>query len=166
VFRQPFPKALPDIAGKGLVATADEYAVRLRRYYDARANWHRVFHRVSGILIILVGAGLPVLTNLDYPGKATIISLAGMVIAVLTGLHSFYRWDQSWILLRNTEGAVTAAYWEWRAGLPESADGTEDEAAEKETTEKTTAFLALLGQIRSQEATTFFENVALPAATK
>jgi hypothetical protein len=55
---------------------------------------------------LLVGAGLPVLTNLDYPGKATVISLAGMVIAVFTGLHAFYRWDQSWILLRNTEGAV------------------------------------------------------------
>jgi hypothetical protein len=160
-FKQPFPKGLPDVNGKGLVAAADEYAVRLRRYYNSRATWHRVFHRVSGILVILAGAGLPVLTNLDYPGKATVISLAGMVIAVLTGLHAFYRWDQSWILLRNTEGAVTAAYWAWCASLPEGGNGTD-----KDTVDKTTAFLALLGQIRSQEATTFFENVALPAATK
>jgi hypothetical protein len=160
-FRQPFPKGLPDINGKGLVAAADEYAVRLRQYYNSRATWHRVFHRASGILIILAGAGLPVLTNLDYPGKATVISLAGMLVAVLTGLHAFYRWDQSWILLRNTEGAVTAAYWAWCASLPKDGDGTD-----KDTVDKTTAFLASLGQIRTQEATTFFENVALPTATK
>ena len=138
-----------------MVMAADEYASRVRSFYDSRATWHRRFHRLSGILLILAGAGLPVLANLDYPGKSTVISLAGMSVAVLTALHTFYRWDQSWILLRNTEGAVTAAYWAWKAGLP--ADGSE-----AETKEKTIAFLGVLAQIRTQEATNFFENVSLP----
>ncbi|WP_237047583.1 hypothetical protein [Lentzea guizhouensis] len=38
-------------------------------------------------------------------------------MAGVTGLRTFYRWDQSWILLRNTEIAVTAAYLEWKLTL-------------------------------------------------
>ncbi|WP_307855312.1 DUF4231 domain-containing protein [Kibdelosporangium banguiense] len=144
------------------MTAADEYAVRLRAYYDSRAGWHRVYHRLSGILIILVGAGLPVLTNLDYPAKATVVSLAGMVIAVLTGLHAFYRWDQSWILLRNTEAAVTAAYWAWRTNLPKNGTNNTD----KQTVELTNAFLGQLAQIRAQEAKTFFENVTPPGTAQ
>jgi hypothetical protein len=158
-FTQPFPTLQADIDCKGLVRAADEYAVRIRAFYHARATWHRVFHRVSGILIILVGAGLPVLTNLDYPGKATVISLAGMAVAVLTAMHAFYRWDQSWIVLRNTEGAITAAYWSWRAEVIAAGDN------EDECRTKTTEFLGMLANIRTKEATDFFANVSFPANT-
>nr|WP_042180765.1 DUF4231 domain-containing protein [Kibdelosporangium sp. MJ126-NF4]CEL14571.1 hypothetical protein [Kibdelosporangium sp. MJ126-NF4]CTQ88936.1 hypothetical protein [Kibdelosporangium sp. MJ126-NF4] len=159
-FIPPFPKQLPDISGKGLVAAADEYAIRVRAFYNSRAVWHRRFHRLSGVLIILAGAGLPVLANLEYPAKATVISIAGMAVAVLTGLHAFYHWDQSWILLRTTEGEVTAAYWAWRAALPPNGDDTDEQ-----TVARTTAFLAQLGQIRTNEASNFFANVTFPAAS-
>jgi Protein of unknown function (DUF4231) len=157
-YTQPFPKLATDTDSKGLVAAADDYAIRLRRFYHSRANWHRLFHRLSGILIILAGAGLPVLTNLDYPGKATVISLTGMVVAVLTALHAFYRWDQSWIVLRNTEGAVTSEYWTWRAGLPTGTGKEKDDEIKKTTTE----FVARLAQIRTKEASDFFANISFP----
>jgi hypothetical protein len=157
-FRPPYPDALPDVAAKGLVGAAGEYVTRLRAFYNSRAIWHRRFYRLSGMLVILAGAGLPVLANLDYPGKFTVVSLAGMAVAVLTALNAFYRWDQSWILLRHTEAALTAAYWDWRADIPADAEDPKAVARTKE-------FLALLAQIRGEESVTFFKNLTFPATT-
>jgi uncharacterized protein DUF4231 len=159
-FTPPFPTELPDGGAKGLMGAANEYALRLRAFYNARAIWHRRFYRLSGMLVILAGAGLPVLANLDYPGKSTVVSLAGMAVAVLTALHAFYRWDQSWILLRHTEGALTAAYWAWRLDVP-----VDTPADDKDAIVRTKAFLALLAQIRDEESLTFFKGITFPAAT-
>jgi hypothetical protein len=63
----------------------------LRSFYDVRADWHRRCDRLSGILVILTAASLPVLTSLEYPGKSLTISLVGMLVAALTGLRAFYR---------------------------------------------------------------------------
>lgn len=50
-------------------------------------------------------------TTTDFAWQPQAVSAAGVSVAVLTGLHAFYRWDQSWVLLRNTERTITAEYW-------------------------------------------------------
>ncbi|MFD4639900.1 DUF4231 domain-containing protein [Lentzea sp. NPDC058436] len=155
-----FPRRIAEM-NDGVVATADAYAMWLRTFYDVRARWHRRFYRISGMLVILVGASLPVLTSLDYTGKELVISLAGVVVAGLTGLRAFYRWDQSWILLRNSEMAVTAAYLEWKTApgnFPVSEDAEQRLVQEKAAC----AFIDKLGELRKQEATTYFKDVAFP----
>jgi hypothetical protein len=157
-FISPYPAKLPDVEQGGLVAAVDGYVTMLRAFYHSRAIWHRRFYRVSGALVILTGAGLPVLANLDYGAKNVVVSLAGTLVAVLAALHGFYRWDQSWILLRNTEITITASYWEWRAALAE----TDDVAAR---TSLTSEFLRTLAKIRDEESLTYFKNLAFPATT-
>ncbi|WP_439656790.1 DUF4231 domain-containing protein [Lentzea sp. HUAS TT2] len=145
----------------GVIATADAYGTWLRSFYDVRARWHRRFYRASGTLVILVGAALPVLTSLDYPGKALTISLAGVVVAGLTGLRAFYRWDQSWILLRNSEMAVTAAYLEWKT-TPGNFPAADDVAQRSVQEKAASAFIDRLGDLRQREATMFFKDMAFP----
>lgn len=160
---KPIPEFPSHIAemNDGVVATADAYGAWLRSFYDTRARWHRRFYRLSGVLVILTGAALPVLTNLDYPGKTVTISLSGVVVAGLTGLRAFYRWDQSWILLRNTEMAVTAAYLTWKT-TPGNFPVTEEVTA-KEVQEKAAgAFIDKLGELRQREATMYFKDMAFP----
>lgn len=155
-----FPPDLTALKG-GVVAAADAYGSWLRSFYDVRAKWHRRFYRFSGLLVILTGAVLPVLTSLDYPGKTVVISLAGVLVAGLTGLRAFYRWDQSWILLRNTEMAVTAAYLAWKTtpgNFPMVEEVTAKEAQEKAAC----AFIDRLGELRQREATMYFKDMAFP----
>ncbi|SFR06796.1 Protein of unknown function [Lentzea waywayandensis] len=156
--------AFPDRIAKmsdGVIATADAYGTWLRSFYDVRARWHRLFYRLSGTLVILVGAALPVLTSLDYPGKAVTISLAGVAVAGLTGLRAFYRWDQSWILLRNSEMAVTAAYLEWKT-TPGNFPAAEDVSQRVVQEKAASAFIDKLGDLRQREATVFFKDMAFP----
>lgn len=124
--------------------------LRLRRVYDLRATWHRRLYRFSGIVVILAGAGLPLLVSVDYAGKDTAIAATGVLVAVITGLRAFYRWDQSWILLRKTEIAITSALWSWRS----RESGTDREAAVE--------LIRQVYEIRRFEAESFFKDLAFP----
>lgn len=159
-FRPPFPDTLPDPRSSGYATAVETYALRLRSFYGSRATWHRRFFRLSGITVILIGAGLPLLVTLDYPGRDLVVSVAGVIVAGITALRAFYRWDQSWILLRNTERAVTAAWWEWHSRL--DALGSGDDAPSAEEREITRTFARKLIDIRKQEADDFFSDMAFP----
>lgn len=159
-FHMLFPDPLPDPQSLGYTAAVEKYALRLRSFYDSRATWHRRFFRLSGMTVIVVGAGLPLLVTLDYPGQNLIISVAGMVVAGVTSLRAFYRWDQSWVLLRNTERAITAAWWEWHSQLEAVHSG--EDAPSPEQREITRAFAENLSNIRKREAEHFFADLAFP----
>lgn len=159
-FQPPFPHTLPNPRSQGYPAAVETYALRLRSFYNSRATWHRRFFRLSGIIVIVVGAGLPLLVTLDYPGRDLIISIAGVVVAGVTALRAFYRWDQSWILLRNTERAITAAWWEWHSKL--DVVGSGEDASSQEQREVTRAFAQKLVDIRKREADWFFADLAFP----
>lgn len=155
-----FPDKIAAASG-GIVGAADAYGAWLRSFYDTRAKWHRRFYRFSGVMVILTGASLPVLTNLEYPGKTVVISLAGVVVAGLTGLRAFYRWDQSWILLRNTELVVTSAYLAWKTA-PGNLPSTKDEKPTDEQEKAAHAFIDKLGDLREREAAMYFKDMAFP----
>ncbi|MFD2474277.1 DUF4231 domain-containing protein [Amycolatopsis silviterrae] len=160
-FHPPFPHTLPDPRSLGYAAAVETYALRLRSFYHARAMWHRRFFRLSGITVIVVGAALPLLVTLDYAGRNLIVSAAGVLVAGVTALRAFYRWDQSWILLRNTERAITAAWWEWHGRMDAAGSGEDGPGPGQQ--EITRGFARDLFAIRKREADRFFTDLAFPA---
>jgi hypothetical protein len=60
-FRPPFPARLPDPDAVGYPQAVEAYLARLRAFYNTRASWHRRFYRSTGIVVILIGATLPLL---------------------------------------------------------------------------------------------------------
>lgn len=157
-FRPPYPDRLPDPNAEGGYPKAvEDYLVRLRAFYGTRAAWHRRFYRFSGILVIMVGAGLPLLTTLSYPDKDLVVSLVGVLIAVLTALRAFYQWDQNWVLLRGTERTITLAWWEYQAKV-----ATSPPPSEAERHEAARQLVALLAETRKQEAEFFFKDMRFP----
>lgn len=151
-------KRLPVAEEDGLLGAAEKYALRLRGAYDSRAHWHRRFYRASGNFVILSGASLPVVTALNYSGKAVTVSVLGVLVAALTALRAFYRWDQSWILLRLTEMAITAEYWDWKS----ATSALDQHSSEPKDVESARQFLKKLSEIRSKEAESFFAELSFP----
>ncbi|WP_067463882.1 DUF4231 domain-containing protein [Actinomadura macra] len=151
------PKFQPPLVppDAGFPASVEAYALKVRDFYDLRARWHRRFFRVTSILVILIGAGLPLAAGLKYDGKSVVLALAGVTISVLTALRSFYHWDQLWVMLRNTEIVVHDAYVTWkrkdadiaRSAAPDMA-ALRDQAAQE--------LMTLLLDLRRGEAETFF----------
>lgn len=160
-FRPLRLKDLPDSAEVGFPAAVEAYVLRVREFYDSRARWHRRFYRLSAILVILVGAALPMLSTLDYAHKEVTVSAAGIVVAVVTSLRAFYRWDQSWVLLRNTEIVLSKAYWAWKGSAAETTEPT-DEQGIAARNEAAIALVATVTDIRKGEADSFFKDLTYP----
>jgi hypothetical protein len=161
-FRPPFPARLPDPAAMGYPQAVEAYLERLRTFYNERASWHRRFYRFAGITVILIGATLPLLASLTYPHKDLVLSILGVAVAGFTALRAFYRWDQSWVLLRNTEMAITSAWWDYHAKVSAIPPG---DGVDQHTQRCAAAALLaqLLLDIRKQEAEFFFKDLKFPA---
>ncbi|HEU5158201.1 MAG TPA: DUF4231 domain-containing protein [Streptosporangiaceae bacterium] len=160
-FRPPRIKELPEPSDVGFPAAAEAYVLRIWSFYDSRARWHRRFYRLTGILVIFVGAALPMLSSLDYAHKEVAVSVAGIIVAVVTGLRAFYRWDQSWVLLRNTEIVLSNAYWAWKGSAAETTEAA-DERQRAARNEAAIALVAKVTNIRQGEAESFFKDLTYP----
>lgn len=150
-FQPPSIKKLPD-PKENFAAFAESYALRVRDFYDSRARWHRRFYRISGLIVIISGATLPVLATSNYSHKDFIVSCTGALVAALTALRAFYRWDQGWVLLRQTEIALNEAYATWKGSLQHSPD--QKDAGD---------LLVKVIELRRNEAETFFKDLTFPS---
>ena len=112
-------KSYPDF-----MTAVEKYVIRTRDFYDARARWHRRFYRLSTVLIIVIGALLPLAAGLDYSYKEVLLGISGVTIAALTALRSFYHWDQFWVLNGNTEMVITRAL-PWMESIDQHQPGHE-----------------------------------------
>ncbi|MFD4761178.1 DUF4231 domain-containing protein [Streptomyces sp. NPDC058439] len=157
--RAPSLHEFLNVADDELDSAVERYAQQLRYFYDVRARWHRRGHRLSGIAVIITGALLPLLATSQFAHKELILSLVGVSISAVTALRSFYRFDQSWILLRNTEIAISHAYLKWKiarlgaAGEPYSPEHRETD---------TRALIDVIMGIRRDEAESFFNELPTP----
>jgi len=159
-FSPPSFHQITEIADGDYFAAARAYALRLRRYYDARARWHRRFYRLSGIMVIVGGSALPVVTTRNLANKDLIVSLIGVAISALTALRSFYRWDESWILLRKTEIEISGIYFDWRVKYDQESSSSNGPSGK--LYEITSEMVTALAKARNNEANSFFKNLSFP----
>lgn len=135
---------------------------QLRDHYDWRAKWHRRFFRSTGILVIVASSSLPLLVSADYPVKEATLSSVGVLIAVLTGMRAFYRWDQNWALLRRTHFELAQLCTQWELDLAQAAELAEaGNAAAYEATRK---LVEGVNSIRSRETESYFREIEFPPA--
>lgn len=161
LFQVRLLEAEPDPSRTDFVASAGQYIRHVRAVYDRRAHWHRRLFRLSGALVILSGASLPLLNTLVFSGKALTISLVGVLIAVATALRGFYHWDQAWVLMRLTEFAITETYNEWLAEITREPD-LSAEAAAYARRQATIRALEKVAARRRAEIATYFKDLRFP----
>ena len=66
-------------------------------WYQSRSRWPRILFRTSGVLVIMGSLLLPVLAvNVDEGDSALLLTVISLVVATLTALSTFFRWDISW----------------------------------------------------------------------
>lgn len=140
-----------DEAGVSVTESVEAYVRTCISHYDVRAKWHRRLFRLSGLLSILIGAGLPVITAFTFHEKNLVIALAGYLVAIATGMRGFYRWDSSWVLLRQTEISISREYRTWRITSSSIAAADRDLAAHE--------LMNRVDIIRAKEAIEYFDGM-------
>jgi Na+/melibiose symporter-like transporter len=129
--------------------------------YRDRARLHKLWFWASGALIILLSATLPFLAGLDFDGKEKTIGVIAVIIAALTGFRSFFHWDQSWSLLRQTDFELTELIRNWR--LDKEAALREPESQQANALDEITRkFLADAQRLRRAESVAFFGRLTFP----
>lgn len=78
------------------------------KWYMSATTRNLIAHWTFGTLIIALSVSLPLITAADYfgdPGmQKKVISIIGILIALITGLRSFFRWGE--VYLANMKGMV------------------------------------------------------------
>ena len=69
----------------------------LIQWYQRKKRWPRRLHRLSGVLVIALGATIPLLSAYSAsPPTRIVVGTAGAVITVITGLATVYEWQKTW----------------------------------------------------------------------
>ena len=91
-----------------------DYVDDALRWYHTHSTWPRLVFRISGVLVIVASLALPFLAAAGGSVSKISVPIASLVIAVTTGLNSFFGWQKSWEKRMTSkltlEGAI--AIWE------------------------------------------------------
>ncbi|WP_246421922.1 DUF4231 domain-containing protein [Nocardiopsis mwathae] len=138
--------------------------LRLRDRYRRRANRGVVLFRASGALLITVGGLMPVLAMADYPFKTATLSVAGVLMSLSASLHTFFRWDRQWQILRSAQFRLEDAYLEWSLRTAALADLPEEEKRRKNL-DADRHLLDRYKSIREGESKQFFTLLHFPSTS-
>jgi len=127
----------------------------LRERYRKRARLYRLWYRGTGALVILLSVSLPLVANsapFDY--QILILSAISLAIAGITGLRSFFQWDQMWQLLRTAELVLRGLLLKWELDLSRFAHQRDDDSARGRAFARTEKLLEDLRDITKTEIET------------
>jgi hypothetical protein len=145
-----------------------EYAALITRNLVTHRDWcravavrHRIWFRLSGVLVIAFSVSLPVLTSVSFSGRNVVVSVLALGVAGLSALRAFYQWDHSWRLYRSQDLTLTALLIRWQMGMMQivrsSAEDGDDQAHDL-----TMGILQELHESGRAELDEFFTGIAWP----
>jgi hypothetical protein len=123
---------------------------------------NRYLFRISGIILIVLIASLPVIATLEFPNKIPVLTAYSLVIAILTGLRSFFRWEDKWRLFRGQQFALAYLIAQWEMDLSGLASDSDLGDARKEAHMKTEELLKETGEAVKREMLAFFNTTGPP----
>jgi Na+/melibiose symporter-like transporter len=133
----------------------------LAKAYRNRAKWHKIWFWLSGVVVIVLSATLPLLAGLEFDKKDGTLGIVAVVVAALAALRNFFHWDQSWSLLRQADFELTELIRKWKVERQAALRAPEDERP-KLLDKITLAFLDEAQRVRRAESTAFFGRLTFP----
>lgn len=139
--------------------TRDEFVIRNINWYKKRARTPMFLFRASGILVILLSVGLPFLTTLDGFWKTIVLPVTSVLIAGLTGLNSFFRWENAWKGYRQTHLTLEYLLTMWELQIAEARCQIDEQKAINIVLKATEQLINATRTAISTEAEDYFKQV-------
>ena len=95
-------------------------------------------------------------------GKTFVLPVVALAIAALTGLISFFRWENSWKDFSLTEYALEHAFWTWELSIVEARYEVDVQKAIDITIQATKQLLDQVQDANSTLGEEFFKRVQVP----
>lgn len=169
----PSPGGPPPESASGASADLQGLRADLRRLVDERvvANllWYRThaaaprrLFRTSGTLVILLSVSIPLVAVLDFAGDDLVLAAMALVIAALTGLNSFFRWETSWRERMQAELSLAHLLAQYDLRILEVAGEADASRARQALIEATRELLERAQAVTGAETEQFFSRVVWP----
>jgi Protein of unknown function (DUF4231) len=133
-------------------------------WYQRNAIWPRRLFRSVGVTVILLSVAIPLLAVLDYQGKEFVLSIAAVLIAALTGLNAFFKWEEAWRSRRQTEFALAYLLAVWRLQVLQAINEQDPTKAKELALSATRQLLDEARAATGEETKEFFSKVVWPKA--
>lgn len=138
-----------------------------RRWYAAHTFWPRLLFRSVGTAIIVLSVSLPlVATQPPSPHKDLAVSLIGILIALLSGLAAFFRWDESWKANISALMEIEHRQAVWELRILEARRAADGEQGVAQAVQATKDLLEEARKVDVGNTQAFFQNVRVPDAKK
>jgi Protein of unknown function (DUF4231) len=135
-----------------------------RDWYQKNAIWPRRFFRSAGVTVILLSLLIPLLASLSYQGKDLVLSVVAFLIAALTGLNSFFKWEDTWHSRRQTEFTLSHMLAVWRLKMVHALNEPDPAKAKELAISATQQLLDEMHVATGGETKEFFSKVVWPKA--
>ncbi len=136
--------------------------VDTRGWYKQHAPQQAIPFRVSGVLLILLSVSVPFIAAQTASWKDTVVSLATLSIAALTGLSAFFRWEYAWQSYRQTQFALDRLLNMWDLKIVEAKHQADPQRAIEMAIRTTEQLLRDAASITNAEAAEYFKRVQMP----
>ena len=140
--------------------------VEARQYYLKRAKRPKNAFRISGVAVILLSLSIPFIASLQFTGKDILLSAFAVLIAIVTSLGSFYKWEQTWRSYRQAESALGHLLSLWDFRIIEAAQETDTRKGMEQIIVATQQLLLEAHKVTSTETEEFFSKVEWPGEKK
>jgi len=140
--------------------------VEARQYYLKRAARPKNAVRISGVAIILLSLSIPFIASLQFAGKDMLLSAFAVLIAIITSLGSFYKWEETWRSYRQAESALGHLLSVWEFNIIEATQESDPSKGAEKIIAATQQLLEAAHNVTSTETEEFFSKIEWPGEKK
>ncbi|WMW03892.1 DUF4231 domain-containing protein [Pseudomonas entomophila] len=144
-----------------------------KSFVDPRRDWYAkhqsypfYMFRVCGIVTIVLGVILPVITVTDLQHKDVVMPVVSLTIAVLTGVSNFFRWERSWRGREQSKFAIDALEAKWELELAKATHVLAEEKRLEYAYTATNDFFTNVRIVSAAETDEFFSGMQFPQVEK
>jgi hypothetical protein len=117
-------------------------------------------------MVIILSVSIPLLASVPYYGKELVLSIVAILIAALTGLNSFFKWEYAWRSRRQTEFALSHLLAVWRLQMLQTLDEPDSAKARALAISATQQLLDEAHVAAGEETKEFFSKVGWPEVSE
>jgi hypothetical protein len=154
----PERRAVVDERVAEMRALVEREVVPLIHWYQQKKRWPRRLHRLSGIVVIALGATIPLLSAYTSTAVRLVVGVAGAIISIITGLATVYDWQKTWRIFTVAQTELEAHRLHWELALGAAAADPDQDARLARAVAATGILLDQASQARRTETAEFFAD--------
>lgn len=148
---------------KELIRIKDTYIVdKQLKWYKDHAVEPMILFRISGVLVILLSVSIPFMATLEGFWKTIVLPVVALLVAALTGITAFYRWESNWKAYRQSQMKLEYLLSIWELNVAEASHQTDTKQAIAMAINATKQLLDAAYATTSSETDQYFQLVQMP----